>query len=100
MTAYNNLHALLFQASAEYVAPNGTYGGWLHAYEGNALGAGDELAATGEPVRQGLEEPQAEFTYVKPGAEPEQIETVTPKGPKLFPSDFLRIWTGRASPLA
>ncbi|WP_166442691.1 hypothetical protein [Phragmitibacter flavus] len=41
-------------------------------YEGNGLGAGDELAQTGEPVRGKLAEPDQEFIYAKPGDHPKK----------------------------
>jgi predicted secreted acid phosphatase len=66
--------------------PNPTYGGWLSAFELNRLGASDELASTGNPVRQGLAEPQNPFTY-------DNGKTATPLGPK-FSKTALRIWSG------
>ena len=58
------------------LVPNATYGSWLRALEGNDLGASDELAGTGEPVRMPLEEPQQPFHY---GA----IKPADAKGSKL-----------------
>ncbi|PWU19922.1 MAG: hypothetical protein C5B50_05685 [Verrucomicrobia bacterium] len=69
--------------------PNATYGGWLSAFEMNQLGASDELAYTGNPVRQGLAEPQAPFDFGAP--KPAQA-----KGPK-FSGNTLRIWPGPGS---
>jgi len=66
--------------------PNASYGGWLRAFEANGLGAGDELAYTAEPVRNGLEEPQAPFAFDN------GTKTATPKGPKF--SDRLGVWDG------
>jgi predicted secreted acid phosphatase len=66
--------------------PNPTYGGWLSAFELNRLGASDELASTGNPVRQGLAEPQSPFAY-------DDGKSVTPLGPK-FSEHALRIWSG------
>jgi len=67
--------------------PNSSYGGWLRAFEANGLGAGDELAYTPEPVRQGLAEPQTPFPFEN------GTKTATPKGPKF--SDRLGVWDGR-----
>lgn len=44
--------------------PNVTYGGWLRAFEGNGMGAGDELASREAPVRGGLVEPMESFDYL------------------------------------
>ncbi|HEV3344113.1 MAG TPA: HAD family acid phosphatase [Pirellulales bacterium] len=66
--------------------PNATYGGWLSAFELNRLGASDELASTGDPVRQGLAEPQAPFVFG-------DGESITALGPK-FSKSALRIWSG------
>jgi len=70
--------------------PNPTYGGWLSAFELNHLGASDELASTGDPVRQGLAEPQGVFEYG-------QSQSVTADGPK-FTDRALRIWSGPPAP--
>ncbi|MFO1369081.1 MAG: HAD family acid phosphatase [Marinagarivorans sp.] len=43
--------------------PNPTYGGWLRAFEGNKIGASDELAPTAKQVRQGLVEPIDQIVY-------------------------------------
>src|SRR4029077_18726053 len=66
--------------------PNATYGGWLSAFELNHLGASDELAATGAPVRRGLHEPQDTFNY-------DNSQSVKAHGPK-FSASALRIWDG------
>lgn len=66
--------------------PNATYGGWLRAFEANQIGAGDEIAFTDAPVREGIKEPQTPFTY-KSGT-----ETKTPRAPKF--SDKLGVWDG------
>jgi predicted secreted acid phosphatase len=66
--------------------PNATYGGWLSAFEANGLGASDELASTGDPVRQELEEPQAPFHYG-------DGKVAESKGPKFSPRS-LQIWSG------
>jgi predicted secreted acid phosphatase len=66
--------------------PNPTYGGWLSAFELNGLGASDELASTGDPVRQGLAEPQDTYNY-------DNGKSVKAHGPK-FSSDNVRIWSG------
>jgi hypothetical protein len=66
--------------------PNATYGGWLSAFEMNHLGASDELASTGDPVRQELAEPQAPFEYGSG-------KLAKPDGPK-FSGTILRIWNG------
>lgn len=58
------------------LVPNATYGGWLRALEANNLGAGDELGATGQPVRLPLKEPQSPFEY---GAD----KPAVPDGTKL-----------------
>jgi predicted secreted acid phosphatase len=70
--------------------PNPTYGGWLSAFELNGLGASDELASTGNPVRQGLAEPQDMYNY-------DDGKSVKPDGPK-FSSDNVRIWSGPSNP--
>ena len=75
--------------------PNATYGGWLRAFEGNQLGAADELARTPAPVRQGLVEPTGPFTYANPkaatpGAAAELSEPVS-LGPK-FDEKWVRRW--------
>jgi predicted secreted acid phosphatase len=59
--------------------PNATYGGWLRALEANKLGAGDELANTELPVREGLREPPERFDYVTEKGP----QSVQPDGPKL-----------------
>ncbi|MBI4850908.1 MAG: hypothetical protein HY819_03680 [Acidobacteria bacterium] len=69
--------------------PNVTYGGWLRAFEGNGLGAGDELAATGSMVREPLQEPQEPFQYA-------DDKVATPKGAK-FSEKNLGIWEGPAT---
>jgi predicted secreted acid phosphatase len=66
--------------------PNATYGGWLSAFEANGLGASDELASTGDPVRQELKEPQGPFNYG-------DGKVAESKGPKFSPSS-LQIWSG------
>lgn len=66
--------------------PNSTYGGWLSAFEMNGLGASDELASTGNQVREGIREPQEEFRY-------DGTKKVTAQGPKFSPKAF-RIWSG------
>jgi predicted secreted acid phosphatase len=66
--------------------PNSTYGGWLRAYEGNLLGASDELAATGGQVREPLDEPQGTFIF-------DSGKSVKANGPKFSP-DHLVIWDG------
>jgi predicted secreted acid phosphatase len=66
--------------------PNPTYGGWLSAFEANGLGASDELASTGDPVRQGLAEPLGPFDY-------NDGRVARSKGPK-FSTGALRIWSG------
>lgn len=66
--------------------PNATYGGWLSAFEANGLGASDELASTGDPVRQELKEPQNPFHYG-------DGKVAKSKGPKFSPSS-LQIWSG------
>jgi predicted secreted acid phosphatase len=70
--------------------PNPTYGGWLSAFELNHLGASDELAATGNAVRQRLKEPQEPFVY----GDAEKV--AKPDGPKFSPN-ALRIWSGPES---
>ena len=70
--------------------PNPTYGGWLSAFELNKLGASDELASTGNPVREGLAEPQETYDY-------DDGKSITPNGPK-FSKNALRIWSGPVSP--
>ncbi len=60
--------------------PNATYGSWLRACEANGLGASDELADTGEPVRKPLEEPISPFHYVQ---ESGKEKTATATGTKL-----------------
>src|SRR5262249_33746255 len=55
--------------------------------EMNKLGASDELAATGSPVREGLAEPQE--TYHNDGG-----KSATPDGPKFSAANGLRIWSG------
>jgi hypothetical protein len=42
--------------------PTRLMGGWLSAFVANELAASDELATTGNQVRQGLHEPQETFT--------------------------------------
>lgn len=69
--------------------PNPTYGGWLSAFEMNGLGASDELASTGNPVRQGLSEPQGIYNY-------DNGKSVKADGPK-FCADNVRIWSGPSS---
>lgn len=69
--------------------PNATYGGWLRAFEQSNFGSADELAQTGDPVREELKEPQDVFTYGT-------SKTAKPDGPK-FSSDHLRIWDGPTS---
>lgn len=66
--------------------PNATYGGWIRAFEANGFGASDELAGTGNPVREGLKEPQEPFDY---GA----AQPAKALGPK-FSAAQLRIWEG------
>jgi predicted secreted acid phosphatase len=66
--------------------PNATYGGWLRAYEGNLLGASDELASTGSQVREPLEEPQESFVF-------DGTKSVKANGPKFSP-DHVVIWNG------
>jgi len=66
--------------------PNATYGGWLRAFESNKLGAGDELAQTGEPVRQALVEPLGPFCI-------DEHNCFTAVGPKLSEKN-LRVWKG------
>jgi predicted secreted acid phosphatase len=70
--------------------PNSTYGGWLSAFEANGLGASDELAFTGNQVREGLKEPQESFTY-------DCSKTAAPKGRK-FSARTLRTWEGPPPP--
>jgi len=70
--------------------PNATYGGWLSAFEANGLGASDELASTGNQVRQGLQEPQETFTF-------DSSKSATANGPK-FSASNLRIWEGPSLP--
>jgi hypothetical protein len=73
--------------------PNVTYGGWLRAFEGNLLGAADELARTGDPVRGPLAEPQDEFSYPSPTQPPGgPLAAVKPLGPKFREGRLLRIW--------
>jgi predicted secreted acid phosphatase len=66
--------------------PNATYGGWLRAYEANLFGASDELAATGDQVREPLDEPQETFVF-------DGGKSVKANGPK-FSSEHLVIWDG------
>ena len=69
--------------------PNPTYGGWLSAFEMNRLGSSDELAQTGNAVREPLHEPQAEFYY-------DDSQSAKAFGPK-FSQDNLSIWKGTAT---
>lgn len=65
--------------------PNATYGGWVRAMEVQNFGASDELAYTAKPVREPLNEPQAEFRY--------EEGTAKAVAPKLTPAN-VRIWKG------
>jgi predicted secreted acid phosphatase len=69
--------------------PNSIYGGWLRAFEANSIGAGDELAQTGNQVREPLREPQDEFDY-ESSAGPQLSK---PLGRK-FSKENLAIWKG------
>jgi predicted secreted acid phosphatase len=66
--------------------PNATYGGWLRAFEANFLGASDELALTGDQVREELKEPLEEFCFG-------DTQSIISKGPKFSESNF-RCWKG------